>query len=71
MANTNFLNISYNLLGDVMKVGLCLAGGGIKGAAHIGVLKAFEEANIDFKYVAGTSSGSIVSALYASRIFRR
>lgn len=40
-------------------------GGGIKGAAHIGVLKALEEENIDFEYVAGTSSGSIVSTLYA------
>lgn len=54
-----------------MKVGLCLAGGGIKGAAHIGVLKAFEEANINFEYIAGTSSGSIVSTLYAIRIFCR
>lgn len=54
-----------------MKVGLCLASGGIKGAAHIGVLKAFEEENIDFKYIAGTSSGSIVSTLYASRLFCR
>ena len=48
-----------------MKLGLCLAGGGVKGAAHIGVLKAFEEENIKFNYIAGTSSGSIVSALYA------
>ena len=29
-----------------MRLGLCLSGGGIKGAAHIGVLKAFEEENI-------------------------
>lgn len=49
-----------------MKVGICFAGGGIKGAAHIGALKAFEENNIKFDYVAGTSSGSIVAALYAS-----
>ena len=48
-----------------MKIGLCLAGGGIKGAAHIGVLKALEEENIDFQYIAGTSSGSIVATLYA------
>ena len=41
-----------------MKLGLCLAGGGVKGAAHIGVLKAFEEENIKFEYLAGTSSGS-------------
>jgi NTE family protein len=48
-----------------MKKGLCLAGGGVKGAAHVGVLKAFEEENIKFDYVSGTSSGSIVSCLYA------
>lgn len=49
-----------------MSLGLCLAGGGVKGAAHIGVLKALEEENIKIDYIGGTSSGSIVSALYAS-----
>lgn len=48
-----------------MKVGLCLSGGGVKGAAHIGAIKAFEEENIEFDCITGTSSGSIVSALYA------
>lgn len=48
-----------------MKIGLSLAGGGVKGAAHIGVLKALEEAKIEFDYVSGTSSGSIVATLYA------
>ena len=38
------------------KIGLCLAGGGVKGAAHIGAIKAFEEKDIKFKYVGGTSS---------------
>lgn len=47
------------------KTGLCLAGGGVKGAAHIGSIKALEEANIKFDYVGGTSSGSIVACLYA------
>lgn len=49
-----------------MKLGLSLAGGGIKGVAHIGALKAFEEENIKFEYISGTSSGSIVATLYAS-----
>ena len=49
-----------------MKKGLCLAGGGVKGAAHIGAIKAFEEENINFEYVGGTSSGSIVACLYAA-----
>ena len=48
-----------------MENGLCLAGGGVKGAGHIGVIKALEEENIDFKYIGGTSSGSIVACLYA------
>ena len=48
-----------------MKKGICFAGGGIKGAAHIGVLKAFEEEKIKFDYVAGTSSGSIIATLYS------
>lgn len=46
-------------------LGICFAGGGVKGAAHIGVLKAFEEEGINFEYISGTSSGSIVAALYA------
>lgn len=49
-----------------MKLGLSLAGGGIKGVAHIGAIKALEEANIKFHYISGTSSGSIVATLYAS-----
>ena len=49
-----------------MKLGLSLAGGGVKGAAHIGVLKAFDEKKIKIDYISGTSSGSIVSALYAA-----
>lgn len=49
----------------LLKIGICFAGGGIKGVAHIGVLKALEEENINFDYVAGTSSGSIIAALYS------
>ena len=49
-----------------MEIGLALSGGGVKGAAHIGVLKALEEEKIKIDYIAGTSSGSIVSTLYAA-----
>ena len=52
-------------MGDSMSLGLCLSGGGVKGAAHIGVLKALEEKNIKIDYIGGTSSGSIVATLYA------
>lgn len=45
--------------------GLALSGGGIKAAAHIGALKAFEEENIKFDSVSGASSGSIIATMYA------
>ena len=48
------------------KVGLVLAGGGAKGFYHIGVIKALEENNIPIDYIAGTSMGAIVGALYAA-----
>ena len=48
-----------------MKLGVSLSGGGVKGAAHIGVLKALEEEHIKIECIAGTSPGSIVASLYA------
>ncbi len=48
-----------------MSLGLALSGGGAKGAAHIGVLQALKEENIDIDYISGTSSGSIIASLYA------
>lgn len=48
-----------------MKLGLALSGGGIKGAAHIGVIQALQEENINADIIGGTSIGSIVAALYA------
>jgi NTE family protein len=48
------------------RIGLVLAGGGAKGAAHVGVLKVLEEMHIPIDYVAGTSMGSIIGGLYAS-----
>ncbi|MDR3132654.1 MAG: patatin-like phospholipase family protein [Prevotellaceae bacterium] len=47
------------------EVGLVLSGGGAKGLAHIGVLKALEENNIPVDYIAGTSMGAIIGGLYA------
>ncbi|MBQ8468276.1 MAG: patatin-like phospholipase family protein [Clostridia bacterium] len=49
-----------------LKLGLALSGGGGLGVAHIGAIKAFEELGVSFDYVAGTSAGSMVGALYAS-----
>lgn len=48
------------------KVGLVLSGGGAKGLAHIGVIKALEEHNIPIDYITGTSMGAIVGGMYAS-----
>lgn len=47
------------------KVGVVLAGGGAKGAAHVGVLKYLEEQGIPIDYIAGTSMGAIIGGLYA------
>ena len=47
------------------KVGLVLSGGGAKGVAHVGVIKALEDNDIPIDYVAGTSMGSIVGSLYS------
>ncbi|MEM6317383.1 MAG: patatin-like phospholipase family protein [Bacteroidota bacterium] len=48
------------------KLGIALAGGGARGIAHIGVLKALEENGIFPDCVSGTSAGSIIGALYAA-----
>jgi len=48
------------------RIGLVLAGGGARGAAHIGVLKVLERERIPIDYVAGTSMGSIVGGMYAA-----
>ena len=48
-----------------MEIGLALSGGGIRGIAHAGVIKALEENDIKINYIGGTSAGSMVAALYA------
>lgn len=48
-----------------MGIGIALAGGGIRGIAHAGVLKALEDNRIKVEAIAGTSAGSIVATLYA------
>ncbi|MGI9547379.1 MAG: patatin-like phospholipase family protein [Flavobacteriaceae bacterium] len=49
-----------------MDTGLVLSGGGFRGIAHVGVIKALEEFGIVPTHIAGTSSGAIVGALYAA-----
>lgn len=48
-----------------MGIGIALSGGGIRGIAHAGVLKALDENGIKIDAIGGTSAGSIVAALYA------
>ncbi len=51
---------------NAQSVGLVLSGGGVRGMAHIGVLKALEENHIPIDYITGTSAGALVGSLYAS-----
>ncbi len=55
-------NLSRNVC---PKIGVALSGGGLRGASHIGVLKALREHNIPIDYIAGTSAGAIVATMYA------
>lgn len=50
---------------DSLRVGLVLSGGGAKGVAHIGILKALEDAGVRIDYITGTSMGALVGGLYA------
>lgn len=51
---------------DRPKIGLALSGGGARGGAHIGVLRALEELQVPIDYIAGTSMGAVVGAYYAA-----
>jgi NTE family protein len=47
-------------------LGLVLSGGGVRGAAHAGVLKVFEEEGVEVGCISGTSAGAVAGALWAS-----
>lgn len=49
------------------RLGLALGGGAARGLAHIGVLQAFEEADISIDVLTGTSMGAIIGGMYAAR----
>ncbi|MBE0423111.1 MAG: patatin-like phospholipase family protein [Lutibacter sp.] len=49
-----------------MSIGLALSGGGMKGIAHIGAIKALEESNILPTHISGSSMGAMVGAFYAA-----
>ncbi|HRI60673.1 MAG TPA: patatin-like phospholipase family protein [Saprospiraceae bacterium] len=60
-----FLSIQAQTPATRPKIGLALSGGGAKGLAHIGILKAIDSAGLKIDYITGTSMGSIVGGLYA------
>ena len=65
----NKANYTYDQLKDNnLKIGLALSGGAAKGLAHIGVIKALEEAGIKVDYIAGSSMGALIGAAYASGV---
>ena len=49
----------------IKKIGLALGGGGARGLAHVGVLKVLEDEQIPVNYIAGTSMGAVIGAMYA------
>ncbi len=59
------LLLSFNCPGKTQSVGVVLSGGGASGIAHLGVIKALEEAQIPIDFIAGTSMGALVGGLYA------
>lgn len=59
------LPASVSAQGRHQSVGLVLSGGGAKGIAHIGLIKALEDNDIPIDYITGTSMGAIVGGLYA------
>ena len=60
------LMLAFTLPASGQKVGVVMSGGGAKGLYHIGVLEALETYGIPIDYVAGTSMGSIIAAMYAA-----
>ena len=50
------------------KVGLVLSGGGMRGIAHIGVIKAMNELGIEAELITGTSMGALIGAMYSANI---
>lgn len=60
------LLLGTSLEAGAQRVGVVMSGGGAKGLYHIGVLEALETCGVPVDYVAGTSMGSIIAAMYAA-----
>jgi len=48
-----------------LKVALVLSGGGLKGYAHLGVLRVLEKENVKIDYITGTSIGALIGTMYS------
>ena len=64
--NILFCNAQIEKQVKPCNVGITLSGGAARGIAHIGVLKAFEEAGIEINYISGSSIGAVVGLFYAA-----
>ncbi len=62
-SNSDIQRLARHLAGRA--VGLVLGGGGARGLAHLGVLKAMEEVGLPVDFIGGTSQGAFMAALYA------
>ncbi len=60
----SFFSFSQSLPGRP-KIGVTLSGGGAKGLAHIGILKAIDSAGLKVDYITGTSMGAVIGSLYS------
>lgn len=61
-----FRNLQFNIMFQGKKIGLALSGGGARGVAHIGVLRALAENGIEPDVLSGTSAGAIVATWHAA-----
>lgn len=61
----NTIKVEKRKEGVYLKLGVALSGGGIRGIAHAGALKAMEDHKVPIDVIGGTSSGSLVASLYA------
>ncbi len=65
-ASSQATSIPSHTSNEEVTIGIALSGGGAKGFAHIGVLKALETAGVSVDVVAGTSMGAVIGGLYAT-----
>lgn len=63
---TDFSRLARFLTGT--SIGVVLGGGGARGSAHVGMIKAMIEANIPIDMIGGTSIGSFMGALWAEEM---